>query len=56
MVLNKKNISFYNLDMNTIKNQNPVLGLQEPQKYCVIPGLISTQKSNLSDNITNSTC
>jgi len=39
-----------------IKEQNPVIGLQKPQKYCVVPGLISTEKSNLSGNPTNSTC
>jgi hypothetical protein len=39
-----------------IKKQNPVVGLQKPQKYCVVPGLISTEKSNLSENPTNVTC
>jgi hypothetical protein len=36
--------------------QNPVLGLQKPQKYCVIPGLIETNKSNLSGQSTNNSC
>lgn len=39
----------------TIKNdhnqQNPVVGLQKPQKYCLIPGLMSTEKSNLSEDL-----
>jgi hypothetical protein len=39
-----------------IKKQNPVVGLQKPQKYCVVPGLISTEKSNLSANPTNVSC
>jgi hypothetical protein len=39
-----------------IEKQNPVLGLQIPQKYCVIPGLISTEKSNLTGSPTNNTC
>ena len=39
-----------------IKKQNPVVGLQKPQKYCVVPGLISTEKSNLSANPSNVTC
>lgn len=39
-----------------VEKQNPVLGLQIPQKYCVIPGLISTEKSNLTGSPTNNTC
>ena len=40
----------------SVETQNPVVGLQKPQKYCVIPGLISTEKSNISGNPTNNTC
>jgi hypothetical protein len=36
--------------------QNPILGLQKPQKYCLIPGLMETNKSNLSDKSTNNSC
>jgi hypothetical protein len=39
-----------------IEPQNPVTGIQKPQKYCVVPGLISTEKSNISGNPTNETC
>lgn len=39
-----------------IKEQNPVIGLQKSQKYCVIPGMISTEKSNLSGDAANSSC
>jgi hypothetical protein len=39
-----------------VVKQNPVVGLQKPQKYCVIPGLMSTEKSNLSDGVDNSSC
>lgn len=39
-----------------IKKQDPVLGLQKPQKYCLIPGVLSTEKSNLSDSTANSSC
>jgi len=46
-IINKKNI---------IKKQDPIVSLQEPQKYCLIPGLMSTEKSNLSDTSKNSTC
>ena len=41
---------------NEIKKQDPVLGLQKSQKYCVVPGLISTEKSNLSSGSANSSC
>jgi len=33
--------------------QNPIVGLQEPQTYTLIPGMLTTQKSNLSDSVTN---
>jgi hypothetical protein len=40
-----------------VKAQNPVSGIQAPQKYCVAPnGLVSTNKSNLSDGNTNNSC
>jgi hypothetical protein len=39
-----------------IYDQEAVLGLQKPQKYCIVPGLISTQKSNLSGKIVNPSC
>jgi hypothetical protein len=39
-----------------IEKQDPVIGLQKPQKYCVVPGMISTDKSNLSAGNTNNSC
>ena len=39
-----------------IVKQNPVIGLQKPQKYCIIPGMLSTDKSNISGDPTNNTC
>lgn len=33
--------------------QNPIVGLQEPQTYTLIPGMLTTQKSNLSESVTN---
>lgn len=39
-----------------IKSQNPIIGLQKPQKYCLIPGLMSTEKSNLSTQNSNNSC
>ena len=44
----------------TVKNdhnqQNPVVGLQKPQEYCLIPGLMNTEKSNLSGGFVNGSC
>jgi hypothetical protein len=39
-----------------IEKQNPIIGLQSPQKYCLIPGLMSTDKSNLSTKNNNNSC
>jgi hypothetical protein len=39
-----------------IKKQNPVLGFQKPQKYCLVPGMMETNKSNISGNPTNNSC
>ena len=38
-----------------IVQQNPVLGFQAPQKYCLGPGM-ETSKSNISGNLTNNSC
>jgi hypothetical protein len=38
-----------------IVQQNPVLGFQKSQKYCLGPGMV-TNKSNISDNPTNNSC
>ena len=38
-----------------IVQQNPVLGFQAPQKYCLGPGMV-TNKSNISGNPTNNSC
>lgn len=41
-----------NTNITQVK-QNPIIGLQTPQKYTLIPGLLTTEKSNLSDSVTN---
>jgi hypothetical protein len=38
-----------------IKQQDPTLGFQKPQKYCIAPGM-ETNKSNISGNPTNNSC
>ena len=70
--LNKWNLFFKNknnLDpvlkdesLRNIKTQNnknvpndPIVGLQKPQKYCLGPSM-STEKSNLSNTVANSSC
>ena len=55
-VLKDESLRFIKGKPTVITPQNPVLGLQKPQKYCVIPGMLDTDKSNLSGSTTNSTC
>lgn len=55
-VLKDELLRSVNVQQQQIQSQNPVVGLQNPQKYCVVPGLISTNKSNLSDKNTNVSC
>lgn len=55
-VLKDESLRYLNTPLSKINKQQEVLGLQKPQKYCVIPGLISTTKSNLSGSITNPSC
>ena len=57
--LNFKTISeLRNIDLKpyTVQEQNPVVGLQKDQKYCLIPGFLSTEKSNLSGGNSNISC
>ena len=39
-----------------IKEQNPILALDKPQKYCIIPGFMETEKSNITDGVENNSC
>jgi hypothetical protein len=55
-VLKDELLRSVNVKQEQIQEQNPVVGLQNPQKYCVVPGLISTQKSNLSSKTANGSC
>lgn len=55
-VLKDESLRYIKRPNNDINSQQAVIGLQKPQKYCVIPGLISTNKSNLSGSITNPSC
>jgi hypothetical protein len=55
-VLKDELLRSVNIQQKEIEKQNPVAGLQNPQKYCVVPGLISTNKSNLSSKSTNNSC
>jgi hypothetical protein len=38
-----------------IVQQNPILGFQKTQKYCLGAGM-TTNKSNISANLTNTSC
>ena len=55
-VLKDELLRSVNVQQEQIQQQNPVVGLQNSQKYCVVPGLISTQKSNLSNKNVNGSC
>jgi hypothetical protein len=39
-----------------LEKQKPILGLQNPQKYCIIPGFLETEKSNITTGDANNTC
>jgi hypothetical protein len=39
-----------------VKEQDPILGLSAPQKYCVIPGFMETEKSNITSGVANNSC
>ena len=55
-VLKDEVLRLVNNNNMEIKKDNPIIALQKPQKFCLIPGLLSTEKSNLSTNLTNSSC
>lgn len=55
-VLKDENLRLVNQVQPTIQTQNPIIGLQTPQKYCLIPGMMSTSKSNLSTTSSNNSC
>jgi len=55
-VLKDESLRLVGIPKPIIKEQNPMIGLQKPQKYCLIPGMMSTDKSNLSTKNTNNSC
>ena len=55
-VLKDESLRYIILEKQIITKQEPITALQAPQKYCLIPGLLSTEKSNLSGSVTNGTC
>lgn len=55
-VLKEEVLRYIVTTKNIINQQNPVIGLQKSQKYCVVPDLISTNKGNLSSGVANSSC
>jgi hypothetical protein len=55
-VLKEESLRYNINDVYEIKQQNPVTGLQPSQNYCLIPGLLSTEKSNVSDKPVNNSC
>lgn len=55
-VLKDESLRALDPEKNQIKEQNPILGLQQPQKYCIIPGFMETEKSNLTVGDSNNSC
>jgi hypothetical protein len=55
-VLKDEILRLVNQPKPVVTEQNPVVGLQKPQKYCMIPGMMETNKSNLSTTNSNNTC
>ncbi len=55
-VLKDESLRYVKAVKDEVVKQNPVEGLQKPQKYCMIPGMIETEKSNIGANSTNETC
>lgn len=43
-------------EKKSVKEQDPILGLSAPQKYCVIPGFMETEKSNITAGVENNSC
>jgi hypothetical protein len=54
-VLKDESLRLVKQKQNEIKKQNPVLGFQKPQTYCLGAGM-ETEKSNISGNPTNNSC
>ena len=55
-VLKDEVLRLVNQPKPVITQQDPVIGLQKPQKYCLVPGMMATDKSNLSASNSNNTC
>jgi hypothetical protein len=54
-VLKDESLRLVKQIQNEIKKQNPILGFQKTQKYCLGAGM-TTNKSNISANLTNTSC
>ena len=54
-VLKDESLRLVQSQKKEIIKQNPVLGFQAPQKYCLGQGM-ETNKSNISGNLTNNSC
>ena len=54
-VLKEESLRNIKIQNNQNTELNPVIGLQKPQKYCLAPSM-STEKSNLSNTVVNSSC
>jgi hypothetical protein len=55
-VLKDESLLQLELIPKNIQEQNPIMALDKPQKYCIIPGFMETEKSNITDGIENNSC
>jgi hypothetical protein len=57
-ILKDESLRYMSEPQIPVKQQDKILALQQPQKYCLTPGPngITTEKSNLTDSTTNNTC
>ena len=57
-VLKSEKLRNIDIQKDNTKGQNPVIGIQKPQKYCLLgnDGFMTSNKSNLSSGETNNSC
>lgn len=55
-VLKDESLLQLELIPKNIQEQNPIMALDKPQKYCIIPGFMETEKSNITDGVENNSC
>ncbi len=55
-VLKDESLRGLDPEKKELEEQNPLLGLQNPQKYCILPGFMETSASNVTVGSKNNSC